>query len=214
MNIVLLGRPGSGKGTQARVISAKLGLRHVSPGDMFWEELANKTPLGQQVADYLATGRLVPDWLVMSVMKGKLSADKRGILFDGFPSTMEQAEGLDALLTARGTSLHAVVYLNLPEAEAVQRLTERRVCGGCGMIYNRLTGLPFIETVCDTCGGTLKVREDDKPSVVKQRVMVYRDQTEPLISYYRGNAEFYEINAGQPRQDITAQILTLLKPRR
>ncbi len=212
MNIALLGCPGSGKGTQARVISRKLGLLQVSPGDIFWNELNKKTPLGHQVADYLATGRLVPDWLVLGVLKERLAAEKKGVLLDGFPRTMEQAEGLDTWLASRSASLDAVIYLNLPEVEAARRLAERRVCAGCGMIYSNLTGMPFIETACGLCGGVLKSREDDKADVVRKRIMVYRDQTEPLISYYRGTVEFFEVKADQPQQAITTQILALLKP--
>ncbi len=211
MNIVLLGSPGSGKGTQARALSAKLGLLHLSLGDILWNELDKKTPLGQQVGDYLSTGCLVPDWLVLGVLKEKLTEAKSGFLLDGFPGTMEQAEGLDALLAARSIGLDAVVYLNLPEAEAVRRLVERRICPACGMIFNRLTAKPVIEDVCDSCGGALKSRNDDKAGVVKQRVMAYRVQTEPLISYYRRNAEFSEVSAGLSPQAITDRILALLK---
>ena len=212
MNIVLLGSPGSGKGTQARELSAKLGLLHLSLGDILWSELDKKTPLGQQVGDYLSTGCLVPDWLVLGVLKERLAAAKNGFLLDGFPGTMEQGEGLDTLLAAGSLALDAVVYLNLPEAEAVRRLVERRICAGCGMIFNRLTAKPRVEDVCDFCGGALKPRNDDKAGVVKQRVMAYRVQTEPLISYYRRNAEFFDVKADQPPQAITDQILALLKP--
>jgi adenylate kinase len=210
MNIVLLGCPGSGKGTQAREISRKLGLKHINFGDIFWDEMTKKTPLGQQVSDYLSTGRLVPDWLVLGVLKERFAAERRGFLLDGFPRTMEQAEALDSWFTSRSSSLDAVVYLNLPEAEAVRRLVERRVCSGCGMIFNTLTSKPFMENACDSCGGVLKPKADDKVEVVKQRVMAYRDQTEPLISYYRGNVELFEIKADQPKQMITTQILSRL----
>jgi len=211
MNIAFLGCPGSGKGTQAREISKKLELARFSPGDIFWDEVTKKTPLGQEVADYLTTGRLIPDWLMLVTLKERLAAEKRGLVLDGFPRTMEQAEALEAWLSSRSSSLDAVIYLNLSEAEAAKRLDGRRVCAGCGGSFNLLTARPLTENVCDSCGGVLKPREDDKPELVKNRVMVYRDQTEHLISYYRGTVEFFEVKAAQPPQAITGQILNFLR---
>lgn len=212
MNIALLGCPGSGKGTQAKAVAGKLELLHISLGDILWDEVNKKTPLGGQVGDYLSRGCPVPDWLVLVVLKGKLAEAKKGFLLDGFPGSMEQAEGLDALLAAESASLDAAVCLNLPEAEAMRRLTERRICSGCGMIFNRVTARPRAEAVCDFCGGALIFREDDRPSAVRQRLMVYREQTSPLISYYRRSLKFFEVDASQPRQTITDQVLRLLTP--
>lgn len=212
MNIVLLGCPGSGKGTQARTISRKLGLKHFSPGDIYWDEIAKKTPLGEEVMDYVTTGRLVPDWLMLVTLKERLNAERGGLLLDGFPRTMEQAEALEAWLASRSSSLDAVIYLNLPEAEATKRLADRLICSGCGAIYNKVTVKSFMENVCDSCGGVVKPRADDKLEPVKNRIMVYRDQTaEHLISYYRGNAEFFEINAALPPAAITSRIEGLLR---
>ncbi|MDD5209537.1 MAG: nucleoside monophosphate kinase [Elusimicrobiales bacterium] len=211
MNIVLLGSPGSGKGTQSRAISTKLNLVHFSPGDTFWAEMGKKTPLGQEVEDYVAQGRLVPDWLILQILKEKFVAEKRGLLLDGFPRTMEQVDELDNWLASRSAIVDAVVYLNLSEAEALKRLEGRRVCTGCGMVFNLATTKPLLENICDNCSGPILPRQDDSANVVKQRIMVYRDQTEPLISYYRSNTEFIEIKAAQPPQAITAQILARLK---
>ncbi len=211
MNIVLLGYPGSGKGTQARAVAGKLGLVHVSFGDIFWNEVAKKTPLGHEVADSLSTGSLLPDWLVLGQLKERFKTEKRGLLFDGFPRNMEQAEGLDSWLSARSSALDAVVLLKISEADAAKRAAERRVCGDCGAIFNRITKVPFLEGLCDSCGGKLKVRDDDKPDAVKKRLMVYRDQTEQLVSYYRGNTDFFEINGAQPLETVTAQILAAVK---
>ena len=211
MNIVLLGSPGSGKGTQARAISTKLNLVHFSPGDTFWAEMGKKTPLGQEVEDYVSQGRLVPDSLILRILKEKFSAEKRGLLLDGFPRTMEQVEELDKWLASRSAAVDVVAYLNLPEAEAIKRLEGRRVCPGCGMVYNLVTSKPLLENVCDKCSGPISARADDSANVVKQRIMVYREQTEPLISHYRSATEFIEINATQPQQAITAQILARLK---
>ena len=213
MNMILLGYPGSGKGTQARVLSQKLGLLHVSTGEIFREELAKKTALGQEVGDYLSAGQLVPDWLVLDMLKHRLSSETRGLLFDGFPCTLEQAEGLDEWFNSRAMKLDAVVFLNLPEAEVVRRLDERRICVKCGTIYNLHVTTPMLENACDSCGGALTTRGDDKPEVIKKRIMVYRDQTEPLVSYYKGNSFFLEVRADQPPQAITEKILSSLNSR-
>ena len=123
----------------------------------------------------------------------------------------ERAEGLDSWLSARSSALDAVVLLKISEADAAKRAAERRVCGDCGAIFNRITKVPFLEGLCDSCGGKLKVRDDDKPDAVKKRLMVYRDQTEQLVSYYRGNTDFFEINGAQPLETVTAQILAAVK---
>jgi len=180
MNIVFLGLPGAGKGTQASFISQKLGMVHFSPGDILWDEIARKTPLGMEVHDNLSSGRLAPDWLVLRVLKDRLVSEKRGLLFDGFPRTMEQAEALDAWLASRSAKLNAVIHFELPEAEAAKRLVFRG-------------------------------REDDKPDIVKKRIMAYKDQTEPLLHYYRGNDILLSVNANQPQQAVTAQIALALK---
>ncbi len=208
MNIVFIGCPGSGKGTQAKFISQKLNMTHFSPGDIFWKEVAEKTTLGQEVADDLAGGRLVPDWLVLRLLKDKFGAEKRGILFDGFPRTHEQAEALDDWLTANGRTLNAAIYLKLPEAEGARRLELRNVCGNCGMSYGAAMGL---QAACGACGAALIRRVDDKPEIVKKRMLAYRDQTEPLLSYYSGNGVLREINADQPQQAVTTQIALALK---
>ncbi|HNW44973.1 MAG TPA: nucleoside monophosphate kinase [Elusimicrobiales bacterium] len=210
MNIVLLGYPGAGKGTQARIIADKLNMVHVSFGDIFWAEIARKSLLGQEVSDYLDTGRLVPDWLILGQLKERFASERRGLLFDGFPRTGEQAEGLDAWLEARSSSLDAIVHLKLPEVEVAKRLEGRRVCG-CGKIYNIHTSPPFMADMCDSCAGPLKPQKDDKPEVIKKRIMAYRDQTEHLLIYYRGNVPVLEVKADQPVQAVTTQLLTSLK---
>ena len=135
MNIILLGAPGSGKGTLAKGLVTKLALFHVSTGDIFREELAKKSPLGQEVASYMSSGRLVPDKLVLEVLKNRLAAETRGLMFDGFPRTVEQAEGLDAWFTSRGQNIDAVVFLNVADDVVAKRLGSRRTCSGCKKIY-------------------------------------------------------------------------------
>ncbi|MCX5784735.1 MAG: adenylate kinase [Elusimicrobia bacterium] len=211
MNIILLGYPGSGKGTQAKVLSQKLGLMHFSTGDIFREEISKHSPLGLEAAGYLSGGRLVPDKLVLDLIKSRLAAETRGLLFDGFPRTVEQAQVLDEYLSSRGLAVDMVFFLDLPEQEVVSRLGARRTCVKCGMIYNLLTSAPAKENTCDACGGALALREDDKPEVIKKRIMVYRDQTEPLLAYYKGNGVFSEVKADLAPQAITGQILSSLK---
>ena len=211
MNVILLGYPGSGKGTQAKVLSQKFGLFHVSTGDIFREELAKKTPLGQEVAGYLSAGRLVPDRLVLDVLKNRLGTETRGLLFDGFPRTVEQAEGLDAWFESRNMAMDAVVFINVPEADVAKRLGDRRTCSGCGKIYNVGTQPPAKADVCDVCGKPLIIREDDKPEVITRRLQVYRDQTEPLLAYYRAAGNFYEANGGLDPESVAANIAGMLK---
>ncbi|MDA8131069.1 MAG: adenylate kinase [Elusimicrobia bacterium] len=211
MNIVLLGYPGSGKGTQAKVLSQKLNMFHVSTGDIFREELAKKTPLGQEAAGYLNAGRLVPDKLVLEVLKSRLNGETRGLLFDGFPRTVEQAEGLDAWISSRGQAVDAVVFLNVSEEEVTRRLGARRTCTGCGKIYNTISAPPAKENVCDACGKPLMVRDDDKPAVIDRRLQVYRDQTEPLLAYYRASGSFYEADGSQPPEAVAEKVSALLR---
>lgn len=211
MNIILLGYPGSGKGTQAKVLSQKLGMFHVSTGDIFREELAKKTPLGQEVAGYLSAGRLVPDRLVLEVLKARLGAETRGLLFDGFPRTVDQAEELDNWFASRKQALDAVVFLNVPEGEVAKRLGARRTCSGCGRIFNTITSPPAKENVCDACGKPLTIRDDDKPEVIARRIQVYKDQTEPLLAYYRSSGIFHEADGGQAPEAVAEKVAALLK---
>ena len=211
MNLILLGYPGSGKGTQAKVLSGKLGLFHVSTGDIFREEIAKKTALGVEFSSYLAGGKLVPDRLVMDVLKSRLGSETRGLLFDGFPRTVEQAEGLDAWFGSRGQEIDAVIFLDVPEADVIKRLGDRRTCSGCGKIYNISTLPPAKPDVCDACGKALVTREDDKPGVIAKRLQVYRDQTEPLISYYKAGGNFYKVPAAGAPEDVATRIAELLR---
>ncbi|OGS12884.1 MAG: adenylate kinase [Elusimicrobia bacterium RIFOXYA2_FULL_58_8] len=211
MNVILLGYPGSGKGTQAKVLAQKFGLFHVSTGDIFREELAKKTPLGQEVAGYLSAGRLVPDKLVLEVLKTRLATETRGLLFDGFPRTVEQAEGLDSWLDSRSMAVDAVIFINVPEAEVAKRLGDRRTCLGCGKIYNMGTRPPAKADACDVCAKKLITREDDKPEVIIRRLQVYRDQTEPLLAYYRASGNFNEVDGGRNPESVAADIAGMLK---
>ncbi|HNT97357.1 MAG TPA: adenylate kinase [Elusimicrobiales bacterium] len=213
MNVILLGFPGSGKGTQAKAVAARLGMLHFSTGDIFREEIAKKTPLGEKVQSYLASGRLVPDEVVIEVIKSRVTGAGKGILFDGFPRTVEQAQALDEFFDARGEKIDAVVFLAVPEQEVVSRLTARRTCSKCGKVYNLNSNPPAVEGKCDDCGSPLAARDDDKPEVVAKRLMVYKDLTEPLISYYRGNGVFLEVPGALEPAAVTEGLFAALSGR-
>lgn len=211
MNVILLGYPGSGKGTLAKDLSKALDMVHVSTGDILRDEMAKKTPLGSEAASYMTSGRLVPDRLVMDMLKARLGAETRGLLFDGFPRTVEQAESLDAWFESRKQSIDAVVFLKVAEDIVVTRLGSRRTCTGCGKIYNVISNPPAKENVCDACGKPLMTREDDKPAVIGRRIQVYKDQTEPLLAYYRAAGNFHEADGGQSPAAVTEKVTALLK---
>jgi len=211
MNIIILGYPGSGKGTQAKALSQKLGMFHVSTGDIFREEIAKNSPIGQEVAVYLAAGRLIPDKVVLKDLEARLSTETRGFLFDGFPRTVDQAEGLDTWLASRKQSIDAVLFLNVPEEEVIRRLGARRSCLGCGRIFNVLTTPPAKENVCDACSKPLTMRNDDKPEVIVRRIQVYKDQTEPLLAYYRAAGNFHEVDGRLTTEAVADKVDLFLK---
>lgn len=211
MNIILLGYPGSGKGTLAKDLFRALDMVHVSTGDILRDEMGKKTPLGLEASSYMAGGRLVPDSLVMEMLKARLGAETRGLLFDGFPRTVAQAEMLDAWFVSRGQEIDSVVFLNVAEDVVMKRLGSRRTCSGCGKIYNVISNPPAREGVCDACGKPLMTREDDRPEVISKRIQVYKDQTEPLLAYYRASGNFLEADGGQAPETVTRSVLGLLR---
>ena len=206
MNLILLGAPGSGKGTQAKALSQRLKTTHLSTGDVFREEIAKKTALGAKVQGYVTSGKLVPDAVVTEVVTAKLAALPGSFLLDGFPRTVEQAISLDAYLKKSGKKLDRVVYLALSEDEVVKRLTARRNCASCGELYNVVSKPPKHAQFCDKCGGKLVQRQDDTEETVKKRLMVFRDLTEPLIAFYKANENVFEADASGVAQDITELI--------
>jgi adenylate kinase len=211
MNIVLLGYPGSGKGTQASTLSAKFSLFHVSTGDIFREAIASKSALGREAAGYIAAGKLVPDTLVLEVIKARLAMETRGVLFDGFPRTVEQARALDDYFASVDRRIDAVIFLDVEEDSVVARLGARRTCRKCLKIYNLLTSPPAKEGVCDACGGGLMLRDDDSPAVIRSRIGVYKAQTEPLVAYYRAAGNFYPIKGGESPEKVAADIAAVLE---
>jgi adenylate kinase len=209
MIVILLGAPGAGKGTQSKVLAVKYGLQHLATGDIFRAEIAAKSTLGVKAQDYVKSGKLVPDTLVVEMVAGKLQPGTNYLL-DGFPRNLEQAQALDKFLAKDKASISAVIYLNLPNAEAMKRLTSRRTCSKCGEVYNVLTKPPQAEGKCDACGGDVVQREDDSDATAKKRLMVFEDLTQPLVAYYKAEQVFHEVNAAQAPEKVSADLYAVI----
>jgi len=181
MKIVMLGPPGAGKGTYASRLTVKLGVPHISTGDMVRDEIKKQTELGRRIKEYSDRGALVPDEIIIKLLAERLKKPDcdGGFILDGFPRTIRQAEALEKI-----AKIDLVINLNVPDEIIITRLSNRLICRECGAIYNLLTLKPKRDRICDKCGGPLYQREDDRPEVIKERLDVYRRQTEPLIEYY------------------------------
>lgn len=209
MIVILLGAPGSGKGTQSARIAQKLGFTHLATGDIFRAEIAQGTDLGKKVEGYLKSGKLVPDAVTIEVVAGKIERCGNYLL-DGFPRTVDQATGLTQILKQSGTEVGLVVYLTLPVAEAIKRMTSRRVCKNCAAVYNVLTSPTKVEGVCDKCSGQVIQRPDDSEATAQKRMMVFEDQTHPLVAYYKGEQLLKEIDANRAPEAVEAELSALI----
>ena len=213
LNVILLGAPGAGKGTQAERIVARYGLPHISTGEMLRAALEAGTEMGLAAKRYMDAGELVPDEVVIGVVRDRLAepdAD-RGFLLDGFPRTIEQAERLDAMLAEAGRAVSHAVLIDVPEDELVQRISGRRSCSGCGKLYNVTFDPPRAEGVCDVCGAALLQRADDNEETVRNRLAVYRRQTAPLETYYAEKGVLGEAHGGgRLPDDVFEQVAEIL----
>lgn len=208
MRVVLFGPPGSGKGTQASLLKEKYGLAHIATGDILREAVANKTEVGLKAKSYMDRGELVPDDVVIAIVKDKLqSIGEVGFILDGFPRTIAQAEALDRALVELGKPLDAVVNLQVDEEELVRRLSGRRVCPSCGEPYHLESKPPKVDEVCGKCGTALLQREDDKPEAIRNRLRVYREQTEPVLGYYASRGILKNIDAVGEIEQIASRIV-------
>ena len=199
--IVLLGPPGSGKGTQGELLGEKLGYVRLSTGDMLREAVRNGTELGKKAKTYMDSGALVPNDLIIGLMKEKIAQAEGGVILDGFPRTVEQADALDQQL-----KVDLALNLDVPDEELINRLTKRRSCPDCNAVYHLIYNPPKVEGVCDKCGGKLYQRDDDKEETVANRLKVYRENTMPLIGYYEKKGVLVTIPGVGSIDEIYAQV--------
>lgn len=212
-NVILLGAPGAGKGTQAERIVECFGLPHVSTGEMLRAAVARGTEMGKAAQQYMQAGGLVPDEVVVGVVRDRLAEPdaREGFLLDGFPRTLPQAEQLDEMLAGAGRAITHVVLIDVPEDELVLRIAGRRACRQCGKLYNVTYDPPRVEGVCDLCGGELFQRADDNEETVRNRLVVYREQTEPLVGYYERRGVLKSVaGGGRLPDEVFAQVETVL----
>lgn len=212
MRLILLGAPGAGKGTQAEYLSKRFSIPHISTGDILRENVKNETELGKKAKEYMDKGLLVPDEIVIEIVKDRLSKEdcKNGFLLDGFPRTIAQAEALDKVLEELGQKIDKVLNIEVPDEKILERMSGRRICKNCGASFHVIYRPPQKEGVCDVCGGELYQREDDKEETVKKRLEVYHAQTQPLIDYYKAKGLLVVAYGQEEIADTTKEVLKRL----
>lgn len=214
MDLILLGLPGAGKGTQAEHITEYYNVPHISTGDIFRAAIKNETPLGLEAKKYMDAGDLVPDDVTNNIVKERLQEDdvKNGFLLDGYPRTLNQSEALKANLEDLGRNLDAVIYLKVPTDVLMERLTGRYICSNCGATYHKIFNPTKVEGVCDRCGGTeFYQRDDDKPETVKKRIDVNKEQTAKLVEFYQAENVLREVDGNRDENEVFADIQAFLK---
>lgn len=213
MNIILLGPPGAGKGTQAERIKANYPILHISTGDMFREAVGNATVMGIEAKKYMDAGQLVPDDVTIGVVEERLSQPdcNRGFLLDGFPRTIPQAEALDQVLARMGKHLDMALEITVPDAILIDRMTGRVSCSECKVVYNTKFSPPAAAGICDKCGGELVQRSDDQAETVINRLKVYAEQTQPLLNYYEKEGKLKSLDGNRDPQDVFKDVQSLLE---
>lgn len=212
MKIIMLGAPGAGKGTQAKMITEKCGIPHISTGDIFRANIKNGTELGAKAKEYMDKGLLVPDELVCDLVVDRIQqADcEKGYILDGFPRTIPQAEALENALNAIEQKLDYAIDIDVPDENIINRMSGRRACVGCGATYHVLFNPTKVEGKCDVCGESLILRDDDKPETVKKRLDVYHTQTQPLIDFYTERKVLVEVDGTQSMDKVFDDIMKIL----
>lgn len=213
MNIILMGPPGAGKGTQAEYIKEAFPIPHISTGDMFREAVANKTAMGLEAKKYMDAGQLVPDEVTIGVVEERLSKPdcQKGFLLDGFPRTIPQAEALDKVLAKLGTRVEVALNIDVPDQVLFDRMAGRVSCSSCKAVYNTKFNAPAKAGVCDKCGGELVQRSDDKEETVRNRLDVYNKQTQPLIDYYAKQGSLKTVDGNRDTRDVFTDIKRILE---
>jgi adenylate kinase len=212
MNIILLGPPGAGKGTQAKMLVDKYGIPQISTGDILRANLKAQTELGLEAKKYMDAGKLVPDEVVIGIINNRIKEDDcgKGYMLDGFPRTVAQAQALDKILAQDKSGIDHVVSIDVPDSELLGRLTGRRTCRQCGQGYHVMFDPPKKDAVCDKCGGELYQRDDDNEATVSNRLKVYADQTQPLIDYYKNKGLLRPINGLGQISEIFNRVTAVL----
>ncbi len=213
MNIVLMGPPGAGKGTQAEFIKKEYPIPHISTGDMFRDAVSRETELGKEAKKYMDTGKLVPDEITIGIVEERLAEDdcKTGFLLDGFPRTTVQAEALDKVLSSSGRKIDVAINIAVPNEILIKRLSGRVSCKECKVVYNLQSNPPATEGICDKCGGELIQRSDDLGETVAERLKVYQEQTNPLLAYYSRQNVLQEIDGNRDSKLVFADIKNRLE---
>lgn len=212
MKIIMLGAPGAGKGTQAKMIAEKYSIPHISTGDIFRANIKNGTELGKKAKSYMDKGQLVPDELTLDLIMDRFKADdcKNGYVLDGFPRTIPQAEVLDNALNELGDKIDYAIDVDVPDENIIKRMSGRRACLSCGATYHIEHIPPKTEGICDTCGQELVLRDDDKPETVKNRLNVYHEQTQPLIDFYTAKGILKTVDGTVDMKDVFGAIVSIL----
>ena len=212
MNIILMGLPGAGKGTQASEIVKKFPIPHISTGDMFRKAIKDETDLGKKAKSYMDRGELVPDEVTVGIVKERISEDdaKKGFLLDGFPRTIDQAESLNQIMSELDREIDAVINIEVPEEELMNRLTGRRICEKCGTTYHLVFNPPKVDGICDIDGGKLYQREDDNPETVSNRLSVNVKQSKPILEYYNNKGVLKNIDGSKDIDEVTDDVIDIL----
>ena len=212
MKIIMLGAPGAGKGTQAKMIAAKYGLPHISTGDIFRANIKNGTELGKEAKEYMDKGLLVPDELTVRLLLDRVAQDdcKNGYVLDGFPRTIPQAEVLDEKLSELGEKVDYAINVDVPDENIVNRMSGRRACLNCGATYHIVSIPPKKEGICDVCASALVLRDDDRPETVQNRLKVYHEQTQPLIDFYEKKGVLRSVDGTLPMEEVFTAITKIL----
>lgn len=212
MRLIILGAPGAGKGTQAKIISQKMNIPHISTGEIFRDNIKNETDLGKLAKEFIDKGQLVPDDITIRIVKNRIEqADcSRGFILDGFPRTVAQADALESSLCKMHQCINKVLDVDVPDEKIIQRMMGRRVCPDCGATYHLIHKPPVNPDKCDVCNGTLKRREDDTEETIRKRLAVYHKQTEPLINYYRDKGLLLVVKGAEDVKETTEKVLRAL----